>query len=38
VMAVQGEDLDWNYIHHWTAIHGTRTKLDEIRASIPKID
>jgi hypothetical protein len=38
VMAVQGDDLDWNYVHHWTAIHDTRAKLDEIRASIPKID
>ncbi len=39
VIAVQGDTaLDWNYIHHWTAIHGTRAKLDEIRAGIPKID
>jgi hypothetical protein len=39
VMSVKGEAaLDWNYLHHWTAIHGTRTKLDEIRATVPKID
>ncbi|HZL12836.1 MAG TPA: nucleotidyltransferase [Verrucomicrobiae bacterium] len=38
VIAVQGESLDWNYIHHWVTIHGTRARLDEIRASIPKID
>ena len=38
VIAVKGAKLDWNYIHHWTASHGTRAKLDEIRASIPKID
>jgi hypothetical protein len=38
VIAVKSETLDWDYIHRWTAIHGTRTKLDEIRASIPKID
>ncbi|MFN7561480.1 MAG: hypothetical protein ACK5TH_06855 [Prosthecobacter sp.] len=39
VIAVQGDDaLDWGYIHHWTEIHGTRTLLDEIRASIPPID
>ena len=38
VIAVQGEALDWNYVHRWTEIHGTRAKLDEIRASIPKID
>ena len=39
VIAVQGDDaLDWGYIHHWTAEHGTRELLDEIRASIPPID
>lgn len=39
VIAVQGDAaLDWNYIHHWTAIHGTRARLDAIRASIPDID
>jgi Nucleotidyltransferase of unknown function (DUF6036) len=38
VIAVKSSALDWNYIHRWTEIHGTRAKLDEIRASIPKID
>lgn len=39
VIAVQEPNaLDWNYIHHWTALHDTRAKLDELRASIPKID
>lgn len=38
VLAVQGEALNWNYVHHWTAIHGTQAKLEQIRASIPKID
>lgn len=39
VIAVQGDDaLDWDYIHRWTAEHGTRALLDEIRASIPRID
>jgi hypothetical protein len=38
VIAVKGSTLDWRYVHHWTAIHGTRGKLDEIRASIPPID
>jgi hypothetical protein len=39
VIAVQGDAaLDWEYIHKWTAIHGTRAKLDEIRASIPPLD
>ena len=38
VIAMKNSALDWDYIHHWAAIHGTRAKLDEIRASIPKID
>lgn len=39
VIAVQGDEaLDWDYIHHWTALHDTRTLLDEIHASIPPID
>jgi len=39
VIAVQGDEaLDWDYIHHWCAEHGTRTLLDEIRASIPPLD
>ena len=32
------EALDWDYIHHWCHLHGTRALLDEIRASIPPID
>jgi hypothetical protein len=39
VIAVQGDEaLDWDYIHGWTAEHGTRELLDEIRASIPPLD
>lgn len=39
VIAVQGDEaLDWDYIHWWTAEHGTRELLDEIRASIPPIN
>jgi hypothetical protein len=34
---MQGDGLDWEYIHHWADIHGSRAKLDRIRASIPKI-
>ena len=38
ILAVQGDDaFDWDYIHRWTEIHGTRALLDEIRASIPEI-
>ncbi len=39
VIAVQGDEaLDWPYIHRWCAEHGTRTLLDDIRASIPPLD
>jgi len=35
---VEPANFDWNYLHHWTGIHGTKAKLEEIRSSIPKID
>lgn len=39
VITVQGDKaFDWDYIHRWTAEHGTRALLDEIRASIPPLD
>jgi acylphosphatase len=38
VIAVQGDDLDWDYIHRWTSLHASRDKLDAIRASIPPLD
>ena len=38
VIAVNHATLDWNYIHHWTAIHATQGKLDEIHASLPPLD
>jgi hypothetical protein len=39
VIAVQGDSaLDWDYIQGWTDVHGTREKLDAVRASIPPID
>lgn len=39
ILGVLGDDaLDWDYIHRWTAEHGTRALLDEIRASIPPLD
>ena len=37
VIAVQGDRLDWDYIHLWADRHGTRALLDEIRQSIPPI-
>lgn len=39
ILGVLGDDaLDWDYIHRWTAEHGTGALLDEIRASIPPLD
>jgi Nucleotidyl transferase AbiEii toxin, Type IV TA system len=37
VIAVQGDKIDWGYVHRWCEQHGTRGLLDEIRASIPPI-
>ncbi len=37
VIAVQGDRIDWDYVHGWCEQHGTRALLDEIRASIPPI-
>jgi hypothetical protein len=37
VIAVQGDTLDWDYVHRWCEEHGTRALLDEIRALIPPI-
>jgi hypothetical protein len=35
VIAVQGQKLDWPYVEHWCALHGTTDVLDEVRQSIP---
>jgi hypothetical protein len=37
ILAVQGDGLDWAYIHHWCDQHGTRERLEEIRRSIPPL-
>lgn len=37
LIAVQGDRIDWGYVHGWCEQHGTRALLDEIRASIPPI-
>lgn len=33
VISVQQARLDWDYIHHWCELHGTRALLDEIMVS-----
>ncbi|MFQ5733301.1 MAG: hypothetical protein ACE5KM_15270 [Planctomycetaceae bacterium] len=38
VIAVQGDAIDWDYVYGWCAQHGTRERLDQIRAAIPPID
>jgi hypothetical protein len=38
VLAVQGDTLDFAYIHRWCDAHGTRVLLDDLLASIPPID
>lgn len=35
VIAVQGDRLDWDYIHFWADRQGTRALLEEIRGEIP---
>ena len=37
VIAVQANRIDWDYVNQWCDRHGTRSLLDEIRASIPPI-
>ena len=37
VLAIQGDNLDWTYIHGWCDQHGTRTLLEAIRRSIPPL-
>jgi len=37
VIAVQANQIDWDYVNKWCDLHGTRSLLDEIRASIPPI-
>ena len=37
VIAVQGGQLDWDYVQQWCERHGTSALLDEIRASIPAV-
>jgi predicted nucleotidyltransferase len=35
VIAMQGDAaLHWPYIHRWTAIHASQSKLDRVRASL----
>lgn len=37
VIGVQQGNLDWPYIEKWCDSHGTRTLLEEIRRTVPKV-
>lgn len=34
VIAVQGDRIDWDYVHSWCDRHGTRELLDQVRRSL----
>jgi hypothetical protein len=36
-MSVQRDKLDWPYIESWCDRHGTRSLLEEIRRTVPKV-
>jgi hypothetical protein len=38
VIAVSGAQFDWDYVHHWCDVHGTRRLLDDIRRSIGPVE
>jgi len=38
VLAVQMKHLDWDYLERWTAVHGTRDLLDELREELAELD
>ncbi len=38
VLAVQGDHVDWEYLHAGCDRHGTRGLLDELRRSLPPLD
>lgn len=38
VLAVRFNTLDWDYLEHWTAIHGTLDLLNQLRDELPNLD
>ncbi|MEO8498766.1 MAG: hypothetical protein ABI614_27195 [Planctomycetota bacterium] len=38
VLAVSAKLLDWDYLTHWTKIHGTFDLLNQVRAECPNLD
>jgi predicted nucleotidyltransferase len=37
IMSVQRGKLDWTYIEEWCDRHSTRTRLEEIRRTVPEV-
>ena len=37
IIAVRKSELDWDYIHRWCEIHGSREHLDAIRESLKRL-
>lgn len=37
ILAVQSDTLDFDYIEGWCRIHGTHSRLEELRRSIPPV-
>ena len=37
IIAVRGDELDWDYVTRWTSEHGTLGLLDRVRGSIPPV-
>lgn len=38
VLSVQQDQLKWDYIFEWCAVHNTRDLLEEVRKNTPRID
>lgn len=38
ILAVRAKQLDWDYLTHWTKIHGTNDLLNQLRDECPNLD
>ena len=37
ILAVRFNDLDWEYLERWTAVHSTRDLLNELRNELSEL-
>ena len=35
-IAMSAAGIDWEYVHHWCDVHGTRDLLASVMAAVPK--